>query len=409
MDATESSSESVRSNSRTTDASPLCDRLDAGSPPKAKFTGKDFIMTPPAEKLSHFQSRAQDLANNQQFDACIQDLVRCVALTKLAYGNEHLKLAQAHAKLANAYLQFKGFGMQAQGHTSLARQLLSLCSSISSRREDRLQFLTCLLGIYVTQGGAALLTGKLEEAESSYLEARRTLEELHQQSGINPEEKMKTELEISISLSRVFHKQGKLEEALGHCEKSLQLLESQDNPKQTCSVYRDMATIEQAQGRLQQAIAHLSKAHAIAMSQSLGGLDGAHISHSLALVLSTAAESHHNESATHYFEESLRAFENSTGPQDSVFLTVQDDFCRFLVLTGQPERCMQIQKSSLPVKKSAFGDLSAEVADTLQLIGGVEMSQGSIKRAHRTLKKSRPSMRRDGLTCNMPPPCQDPS
>lgn len=43
-----------------------------------------------------------------QFDACIQDLVRFVALTRLVYGDGHLKLAQAHARLAKAYFQFKG-------------------------------------------------------------------------------------------------------------------------------------------------------------------------------------------------------------------------------------------------------------------------------------------------------------
>lgn len=43
-----------------------------------------------------------------QFDACIQDLVRCVALTKLVFGARHLKLAQAHIRLAKAYLKFKG-------------------------------------------------------------------------------------------------------------------------------------------------------------------------------------------------------------------------------------------------------------------------------------------------------------
>lgn len=43
-----------------------------------------------------------------QFDACIQDLVRCVALTRLVYGDGQLKLAHAHVRLAKAYLQFKG-------------------------------------------------------------------------------------------------------------------------------------------------------------------------------------------------------------------------------------------------------------------------------------------------------------
>ena len=43
-----------------------------------------------------------------QFDACISDLVRCVALARLAPGESHLQPAQAHVRLAEAYLQYKG-------------------------------------------------------------------------------------------------------------------------------------------------------------------------------------------------------------------------------------------------------------------------------------------------------------
>ena len=48
---------------------------------------------------------------------------------------------------------------------------------------------------------------------------------------------------------------------------------------------------------------------------------------------------------------------------------------------------MEIQRASLATKRSTFGDLSAEVADTLQLIGSVEMSEGRVKQAHRTMTK----------------------
>ncbi|CAB1323216.1 unnamed protein product [Coregonus sp. 'balchen'] len=181
----------------------------------------------------------------------------------------------------------------------------------------------------------------------------------------------------SLPLScRVYQRQGRSEEALGQCESSLQLLEDWARPGQACSVYKDMAAIEQAQGRLDRAIEHLSKAHAIALSQSPGGLDGAHIAHSLALAYSTVAEPHHNDSAAHYYEESLSTYRSSLGPQATVTLNLQDDYCRFLLLTGQQERCVEIQRESLALKRETFGDLSPEVADTLQLIGGVEMTQG---------------------------------
>lgn len=54
------------------------------------------------------------------------------------------------------------------------------------------------------------------------------------------------------------------------------------------------------------------------------------------------------------------------------------------------QRCVEIQRASLASKRSTFGDLSAEVADTLQLIGSLEMSGGSLKQAHRTLTKVTP-------------------
>ncbi|KAM9352372.1 LOW QUALITY PROTEIN: tetratricopeptide repeat protein 23 [Symphorus nematophorus] len=374
------------STNRAVNSSPPCDS-DVLSPSQTGYAKKEFIMMPPEEKLRHFDSRAQAHEDNQEFDACIRDLVHCVALTRLVYGEGHLKVAQAHARLAKAYFQFKGWGPQAQEHSALARELLPFCSSVSSCREEKLEILTCLLNIHLTQGGASLLTPNILVAESSFLEAEQVVEDLHQRCGISQEEKIKTELEISTGLSRVYKRQNRPEEALSQCEKSLQLLTDCGLPEKTCAVYRDMAAIEQDRGHVDQAIEHLSKAHAIAMNHSPEELEGAQISHCLALILSAAAEPHHNESAGRYFEQSLSAYKNSAGTQDPAFLAAQDDFCRFLLFSGQQERCVEIQRASVDAKRSTFGDLSAEVADTLQLIGSVEMTEGRMKQAHRTMTK----------------------
>ncbi|CAJ1056820.1 tetratricopeptide repeat protein 23 isoform X1 [Xyrichtys novacula] len=337
---------------------------------------KEFIMMPPEGKLEHFNRQAQDHEDHQEFDACIQDLVRCVALTRLVYEEGHLKLAQAHVRLAKAYFHFKGWGLQAQEHLDLARQLLPFCTSISSGTSEKREILMCLLSVHLTQG----------EAESSFLEAERVLGELHQLAGIDREGKITTELEICNGLSRVYKRQNRPEEASSQCERSLQLLKDCGKPEKMCSVYKDMAAIEQDNGHLDQAAEYLTKAHAIAMSHSLEELQGAHISHSLALILS-AAEPPHNDSAQHHFEQSLSAYKKSAGSQDPTFLAVQDDYCRFLLFSGQQERCVEIQRASLSSKRSTFGDLSAEVADTLQLIGSVEMTKGRMKQAHRNMTK----------------------
>ncbi|XP_029952892.1 tetratricopeptide repeat protein 23 isoform X2 [Salarias fasciatus] len=383
-ESTAESPESVGSTIRSVDVYPDCGS-DVDNSFQAEYARKEFAMLLPEEKLKYYSSRAQARADNQDFGACIQDLVRCVALTRLLFGDSHLKLAQAQARLVEAYLLYKGWGLQAKEHAARARELLLFCSSMSSCTAEKQEIRTCLLGLHLTQGAASLITGTLEEAESSFLEAEHVLEDLR--SVINQEEVMKTQLEIFTGLCRVYRGQGRPEEALSQCEKSLQLLKESANPEKTCSVYKDMAGIEQDRGLMDRAVEHLSKAHAIAMSHGLEELEGARISHSLALILSAAAEPHHNESAGQYFEQSLSSYRTAVGELDPAFLTAQDDFCRFLLISGEKKRCVEIQRASVDSKRSAFGDLSAEVADTLQLIGSVEMTEGRLIQAHRTMTK----------------------
>lgn len=128
-----------------------------------------------------------------------------------------------------------GFGQQAQKHLALAKEMLPLWFSC---REEKLEVLTCLLSIHLTQGAACVVAAKYpdvlqsftfytqrwkeipksnakwgldlflnlaDEAEASFLEAGKTLEELHQQSSISLEEKTNTELEISTGLYRYKH------------------------------------------------------------------------------------------------------------------------------------------------------------------------------------------------------------
>lgn len=116
---------------------------------------KNYSMMTPAEKLWLCERRAQSLADSEEYDPCIQELVRCLALSRLVYGNEHFAVAQAQSRLAKAYLQYKGWAHQAQEHASQAHEVLR-----SSQREERVSCLNCFLTIHQTLGSAALLLGK---------------------------------------------------------------------------------------------------------------------------------------------------------------------------------------------------------------------------------------------------------
>ncbi|XP_016320757.1 tetratricopeptide repeat protein 23-like [Sinocyclocheilus anshuiensis] len=355
---------------------------------------KNYSMMTPAEKLSLCERRAQSLADSEEYDPCIQELVRCLALSRLVYGNEHFAVAQAQSRLVKAYLQYKGWAHQAQEHASKAHEVLR-----SSQQEERMSYLNCFLTVHQTLGSASLLLGNLAEAESSSQKAEIVMGDIVAQKAMGKEDRVEIEYEIFTNLARVYQRQGKPEKALSQCERALELLQEGAQLSRICCVYRNMAAIEQAQGHLDRAIEHLLLAHSIALSQSPGSLEGAQIAHSLALAYSSTSESSQRnvimfisfsvsvDSAAHFFKESISVYRSALGPQDTLTLSAQDDFSHFLLLTGQQERCAEIQRESLAYKKSKFGELSAEVAEALQLIGGVEMTQCQMRHAHRTFKK----------------------
>ncbi|MBN3310817.1 TTC23 protein, partial [Amia calva] len=319
-----------------------------------------------------------------QHDAAIQELARCVALTRLVYGDGHWRLAEAHARLAQGYLQLKGLALQAQEHTEKARTV-----AVSSPL-GKVSALFCIISAGLTEikGTVAidvsLTLSTLKDAEHCLERAERIVGELQKLEGVSREETASAECDIAMSFARLYQKQGQWAEALCQCERALRVAED----RAACSVHREMAAIEQAEGRLDRAIQHLLQARHQHYSQCpAGGLEGAHIAHSLALAYSTAGEPGYNDSAVQFFEESLSGYRSSLKPQDPTVLSVQDDYCRYLILSGNQERAVTLLKESLPLKKVTFGELSVEVAETYQILGGVEMAQCHVRRAYKTLKK----------------------
>ncbi|KAJ8417403.1 hypothetical protein AAFF_G00286300 [Aldrovandia affinis] len=125
-------------------------------------------MAGPEEKLTESEKKAQIFTENQQFDTAIQERVRCLALTRLVYGDGHLRLAQAHAKLAQGYLRLKGWAAQAREHAGHARDILVLYApGPTEQGDEKADALRCLLTVYHTQGQAALILGEYPFSEIS--------------------------------------------------------------------------------------------------------------------------------------------------------------------------------------------------------------------------------------------------
>ena len=64
-------------------------------------------LAPPEVLLKNYRRQAREFANMGD-ERAVYDRVRCVALTRIIYGDNHWKLAKAYSKLSQAYLEIRG-------------------------------------------------------------------------------------------------------------------------------------------------------------------------------------------------------------------------------------------------------------------------------------------------------------
>ncbi|ETE72359.1 Ankycorbin, partial [Ophiophagus hannah] len=62
------------------------------------------LMAPPAAKLIEAQKRAERFAEEKEVHKACKELMQCTVLTRIIYGNQHWRLAEALANLAHGYL-----------------------------------------------------------------------------------------------------------------------------------------------------------------------------------------------------------------------------------------------------------------------------------------------------------------
>ncbi|TFK11648.1 putative tetraspanin-19 [Platysternon megacephalum] len=115
----------------------------------------------PNEKLEQAQKMAEKFIKEKEVYKANRELIRCVALTRIIYGDGHWQLAQAFANLAHSYLILQGLPAQAIEHAESAkRTMLTGIHMPPATPEDKREILGTLLTIYFTLGIAHLAQNK---------------------------------------------------------------------------------------------------------------------------------------------------------------------------------------------------------------------------------------------------------
>ncbi|XP_066885637.1 tetratricopeptide repeat protein 23 isoform X2 [Kogia breviceps] len=406
------------------------------------------LFQPPREKLHLCEEKAKSYSSSHEYKQALQELVRCVALTRICYGDSHWKLAKAHVNLAQGYLQLKGLSLQAKQHAEKAKEILT--NSIVCPYNDNTDVFKCSVELFHTMGRALLSLQKFKEASENLTKAERLSKELLQCGRIIKEEWIEIQMQIKLSFAQkqrgkkrslassaapdfnwtpsrpavahytfrlfslcqlqtfpwdptearasapgparpggVYQGQKKSKEALPHYQEALEYIEISKGEKslECVPTLRELAGVEQALGLHNASINHLLQAHLIVLSRNPSQEEAAVSAHSVACAAVASGRPEHHDVAEQYFQDSMANLKDAEGIGKAKFLSIQDDYCHFLQVTGQKERATSILRESLEVKVAVFGDLSTEVAETYRLLGGADLAQGNQSRAHKKLKK----------------------
>ncbi|XP_014412182.2 tetratricopeptide repeat protein 23 isoform X1 [Camelus ferus] len=345
------------------------------------------LFQPPREKLHLCEEKARSYSSSHEYKQAIHELVRCVALTRICYGDSHWKLAEAHVNLAQGYLQLKGLSLQAKQHAEKAKEILT--SSIVPPYNDNTDVFKCSVELFHTMGRALLSLQKFKEASENLTKAERLSKELLQCGRIIKEEWMEIQSRIKLSFAQVYQGQKKSKEALPHYQEALEYTEISKGKKslECVPVLRELAGVEQALGFHEAAINHFVQAHLIILSRNPSQEEAAVSAHFVARAAVASGKPEHHDVAEQYFQESMANLKDAEGMEKAKFLSIQDDYCHFLQVTGQQERAASLLRESLEAKVGVFGDLSPEVAETYRLLGRADLAQGNQSGAHKKLKK----------------------
>ncbi|XP_051898660.1 tetratricopeptide repeat protein 23 isoform X2 [Pristis pectinata] len=352
------------------------------------------IMILPEEKLAQAEQRARMHSANGEEVPAVQELMRCLALARISFGDFHWRMAHAHINLAKGYLDLKGQALQAKQHCEKAKDIMYANTQLPAFEEERREILRCLITMFLTLGKALLELENLKEAEQSLLKSEKVADELRRAEEVMQEEMRQVDTKINLALGRLHMKESRWNKAVASYQKALGLVQLDKGEKsmECVSIYQDLAAAELAGGGHDMRVQYLLQAHSIVLTNAPSGEEEGKITLALAEAYTSTGRAEDHDIAEQYYQQSLQCYQAAMGPEHPSSLSVLDSYSRFLILTKNYLGASKLLQESLPAKLSTFGDFSAEVEETYRLFGGIELAQGHQKAAFKKFKRMLPDL-----------------
>ncbi|XP_072814892.1 tetratricopeptide repeat protein 23-like isoform X2 [Vicugna pacos] len=380
----------IPAHQRTDGLCPISGSGESEEDTNAKAKKAIDCMSLPKEQLAQSQRKIAQLIKGKMNTQANKELIRCVILSRIIFGEEHWKCAQALASLAYGYLTLRGLPAQAKKHADSAKNTLLTWKENTTSDKEKKEIVEALVVLYYTLGVAWLLQNHGREAYFNLQKSDRNMKELKESykggvCGLQVSEK-----DLMIALGRASLVNRRLNLALAYFEKAIGnvIAAKGDRTSDLVILYEEMAQIEQLRRNHEQAIQYLQQAHSICVSLFTEvSPQAAEASALLAKAYAMSGEAQHRGAVEIYFRKSITAYQTTLGPEGYETLTTIEDFCKWLIENGGKQEAYRLLKASLKSQVISYGDYSEKVAETFFNMGRICFAKGELRKAIQLLRK----------------------
>ncbi|KAK9408613.1 tetratricopeptide repeat protein 23-like [Crotalus adamanteus] len=337
------------------------------------------LMATPTAKLIEAQKRAEKFTEEREVHKACKELMQCTVLTRIIYGNQHWRLAEALANLAHSYLILQGLPSQAIHHTNSAKYILLFLRGDTSpaSSEEKGTILSTLVTIYYTLGMANLMQ---KEYPCQWPEQRSCAP-----TGTLDADDVELATPTQASLQK-----NELDLASKYFEKAVDDLISAegDVAPELIPLYQEIAKIKQMKKIYEKSISYALQAHSVSLAlyQKFSPEVG-----SAALFLGKAyaatGEEKHPEAAERYFNESLVAYKEALRMDHPQTISALKVFSKWLGQIGKRKQAYELLKESFKTQQNPCSDFNKQAAERLYIMGYICLAEEKIREAYQLLSK----------------------
>lgn len=362
----------------------------------AKLTPKEELM-PPKQKLMIIENRIARLKDLQMHQAVIDLRTLAIALTRLVYGSQTVRLAEHYMDIGDTYTKMKAFE-QASSYlrkglmfltkivTNINHHQTSSTRLINEDAPEPLNFEQEYTDARRLLPHVLLALGKCYVEQNCMKEAHGCLKEAERQNDALREEDRDPTItfDISLQLSYLYTRLGRYDVSLSHLinawETKLQMTGSQQHPD-IAKIFREMAAVHLKNGTINEAIENYEKAKKV--YEEIGTPVALYNADVISYTIANLFDEMNNfEKASFYYEASTRGIENYFGPYEKKTIKVYERFARAVLEQAQSQnddktlydKATSLYKELLKRKLRVYGNDSPEAGITLEILGDIQFT-----------------------------------